>query len=84
MYDRMTVGPLCRLRLWLTPECECDTSLTRSTVDYTKGLVINYREGGGGGLQNGKIAGPKLFVPPPPPPTSRQGKTFLSPILTPS
>ena len=27
-----------------------------------KGLVINY--GGGGGLQNGKIAGPKLFAPP--------------------
>ena len=28
----------------------------------TKGLVINYGEGG---LQNGKIAGPKLFAPPP-------------------
>ena len=28
-----------------------------------KGLVINYGEGG---LQNGKIAGPKLFAPPPP------------------
>ena len=27
-----------------------------------KGLVINYGEGGG--LQNGKIAGPKLFAPP--------------------
>ena len=27
-----------------------------------KGLVINYGEGGGGGLQNGKIAGPKLLV----------------------
>ena len=26
-----------------------------------KGLVINYGEGG---LQNGKIAGPKLFAPP--------------------
>ena len=40
-----------------------------------KGLVINYGEGGGG-LQNGKIAGLKLFVPPPP---SRQGKTFRAP-----
>ena len=30
---------------------------------------------GRGGLQNGKIAGPKLFAPPP----SRQGKTFLAP-----
>ena len=29
----------------------------------TKGLVINYGEGGG--LQNGKITGPKLFAPPP-------------------
>ena len=29
----------------------------------TKGLVINYGEGG---LQNGKIASPKLFAPPPP------------------
>ena len=28
-----------------------------------KGLVINYGEGGG--LQNGKITGPKLFAPPP-------------------
>ena len=28
-----------------------------------KGLVINYGERG---LQNGKIAGPKLIVPPPP------------------
>ena len=27
-----------------------------------KGVVINYGEGGG--LQNGKIAGPKLFAPP--------------------
>ena len=31
---------------------------------------------GRGGLQNGKIAGPKLFAPPPP---SRQGKTFRAP-----
>ena len=30
---------------------------------------------GRGGLQNGKIAGPKLFAPPP----SRQGKTFCAP-----
>ena len=30
-----------------------------------KGQVINYGEGKGGGLQNGKIAGPKLFAPPP-------------------
>ena len=31
--------------------------------------------GTGGGLQNGKIEGPKLFAPPP----SRQGKTFHAP-----
>ena len=37
-----------------------------------KGLVINYGEGGG--LQNGKIAGPKVFAPP-----SRQGQTFCAP-----
>ena len=37
-----------------------------------KGLVINYGEGG---LQNGNIAGLKLFAPPP----SRQGKTFCAP-----
>ena len=30
---------------------------------------------GRGGLQNGKIAGPKLFAPPP----SRQGITFHAP-----
>ena len=28
------------------------------------GLIIHFGEGGGG-LQNGKIAGPKLFEPPP-------------------
>ena len=39
----------------------------------SKGLVINYGEGG---LQNGKIAGTKLLRPPPP---SRQGKTFCVP-----
>ena len=32
---------------------------------------------GGGGLQNGKIAGPKPFAPPP----SRQCKTFRAPLL---
>ena len=40
------------------------------------GLVINFGEGGGG-LQNGKIASPKLFWVPPPP--LRQGKTFCAP-----
>ena len=34
-------------------------------VYYAKGPVINY---GDGGLQNGKIAGPKLFITPPPSP----------------
>ena len=48
--------------------------LNMMTYLYTKGLVINYKEGGG--LQNGKIAGPKLFAPP-----SRQGKTFCAPLL---
>ena len=33
--------------------------------------------GRGGGLQNGKIAGPKLFAPPPPPPQDRV--TLFSP-----
>ena len=32
---------------------------------HRKGLVINYGEGGGG-LQNGKIAGLKFVAPPPP------------------
>ena len=32
---------------------------------------------GRGGLQNWKIAGPKLFAPPP----SRQGKTFRVPLF---
>ena len=31
----------------------------------TKGPAISHREAGGGGLQNGKIAGPKLFAPCP-------------------
>ena len=40
----------------------------KSFLRVTKGLVINYGEGGGGGgLQNCKIVGPKLFAPPPPP-----------------
>ena len=39
--------------------------MTQPVPPPTKGLVINYgRGGGGGGLQNGKIAGPKLFAPP--------------------
>ena len=38
-----------------------------------KGLVINY---GKGGLQNGKIAGPKLFAPP-----FKTGLNFLRPPL---
>ena len=45
----------------------------------TKGLVINYGEGeGGGGYNMGKITGPKLVVPPSP---SRQGNTFRAPLL---
>ena len=39
-----------------------------------KGLVINYGEGG---LQNGKIAGPKLFAPPP----QDKVKLFTPPLL---
>ena len=42
----------------------------------TKGLVINYREGGGG--KNGKIAGPKLFEAPLPP--QNRVKLFTSPF----
>ena len=56
-----------------------------------KGLVIYYRErGGGGGLQNGKIAGLKLFAPPPspqdrvkpfpPPPLFKEWKLFAPPF----
>ena len=40
-----------------------------------KGLVINYGEGGG--LQNGKIAGPKLFAPSP----QDRVKLFMPPFL---
>ena len=39
-------------------------------------MVINYGEGGG--LQNGKIAGPKPFVPPPP---QDSVKLFVPPPL---
>ena len=46
---------------------------------FPKGLVINYGEGGG--LQNGKIAGPKLFAPPPPPPPQDRVKLFAPPLL---
>ena len=42
----------------------------------SKGLVINYGEGG---LQNGKIAGAKLFAPPPPP--QDRVKLFAPPLL---
>ena len=41
-----------------------------------KGLVINYGEGGGGGLQNGKIAGLKLFAPHP----QDRVKLFVPPL----
>ena len=40
-----------------------------------KGLVINYGEGG---LQNGKIAGLKLFAPPPP---QDRVKLFAPPLF---
>ena len=46
----------------------------RKHEDGPKGLVINYGEGG---LQNGKIAGPKL-VPPPP---QDRVKLFAPPLL---
>ena len=42
-----------------------ETAKDTATSFAGKGLVINYGEGRGG-LQNGKIAGPKLFAPPPP------------------
>ena len=43
---------------------------------YTANLILRDWSliTGRGGLQNGKIAGPKLFAPPP-----RQGKTFRTP-----
>ena len=50
-------------------------SVYRGTTVCSKGLVINYGEGGGG-LQNGKIAGPKLFAPPP----QDRVKLFASPF----
>ena len=50
------------------------TIIVRS-VTAGKGLVINYGEGGG--LQNGKIAGPKLFAPPP----QDRVKLFAPPLL---
>ena len=36
----------------------------KTQLVQTKGLVIYYKKAGG--LQNGKIAGLKLFAPPPP------------------
>ena len=44
--------------------CSRSEATSTSAVSQAKGLVINYGEGGGG-LKNGKIAGPNLFVPPP-------------------
>ena len=44
------------------------------------GTVINYREGRGGGLQNGKTAGPKHFAAPLE--ILRQGKTFRVPLIS--
>ena len=40
----------------------CHVTLDINTSLTYKGLVINYGEGGG--LQNGKIAGPKLLASP--------------------
>ena len=40
---------------------------------YSKGLVINYGEGG---LQNWKIMGPNFFVP-----SLKTAKTFCAPLL---
>ena len=47
-------------------------------METYKGLVINYGEGGG--LQNGIIAGPKLFAASPRPP-SRQVEMSAPPVL---
>ena len=58
--------------------CQCYRKLdSTSRLEYDRKLGTGHqlRGGGGGGLQNGKIAGPKLFAPPP----SRQGKTFRAP-----
>ena len=53
-------------------------SLVLSTFVYICSLLRDWSLiTGRGGLQNGKIAGPKLFAPPP----SRQGKTFRAPLL---
>ena len=41
-------------------------------MEYNVFLVTGYSLGEGGGLQNGKTAGPKRLEPAP----SRQGKTF--------
>ena len=55
-----TIRPTNTTSISLTwPSCTY-VYLPQPTQD--KGLVINYGEGGG--LQNGKIAGPKLFAPP--------------------
>ena len=45
----------------------------------TKRLVISYGEGEGGGLQNGKITCPKIFVSPPLP--FKEWKLFAPPPL---
>ena len=55
-------------------ECREPYTVKSVVLAGPKGLVINYGEGG---LQNGKIAGPKLFAPPP----QDRVKLFAPPLL---
>ena len=57
--DRMGAGVHCYGAAYKQPPISPSFLLS-------KGLVMNYGEGGGGGgLQNGKSVGQKLVVPPP-------------------
>ena len=58
------------LRVWTGAAVTVATVCKQWKKGTRLGLVINHGDGGGGGggrgLQNGKIAGPKLCTPPPP------------------
>ena len=65
--------------------------ISRSCMESSKletSLGTGHLLRGGGGLQNGKIAGPKLFTPPPqdrlklfvPPPPFKEWKLLVPPL----
>ena len=66
---------LLSVSAWINTECMCTVTCKQYVDVHDEGLVINYGEGGG--LQNGKIACPKLFAPPP----LKTGYNFSRPPL---